>query len=424
MSSTVKKELIFISHAVPDDNYLAAWVASKLRLIGYDVWVDVEDLRSGGAFWNEIDLKMRNESIRFIALVTQDYIEKASNKNTGVFSEVTLAKTLSKKIDNYILPLKVDDCDYDDFPISILPLDTIDFSKNWGVGLIKLFKELEIQDIPKSEPETNTLALWHKYQGISGEVIDQHETYGSNWFKCDLPNLLSVYKFQGDLTKLREHIPFPYVRNEDYCIGFFDDNGLEVRTEYREDILVEEFLDGDSYTLDTGDIIKDTKRKFVYLMNNSIDHHFYVSEDFKAYSIANKKKVIYPIRTNTNSKYVTFTRKSKRGKRTLKGIRPVNWSFGLSFIFQLNPFPHYVANHHILSSDENGFFENQKQLEYRRSIPKEWFNRPWFERILAFMNLANGLAHTSKLIIQPGREKITLNLDTVEFESFQSYEET
>ncbi|MEX0980495.1 MAG: toll/interleukin-1 receptor domain-containing protein [Bacteroidales bacterium] len=420
----MSKNLIFISHSVPEDNYLAAWLASKLGLIGYEVWVDVEDLRSGSSFWNEIELKMRNESIRFIALISSNYINKALNKNTGVFSEVTLAKSLSKKIDNYIIPLRIDGSDYDDFPINILPLDTIDFSDNWGSGLKKLLKELELQEILASIQEPNTLSLWHKFQGIRGEAVEQYETFGSNWFYCDLPKRLTVYRFQGDLKKLYEHIPFPFIRDGDFCMGFFDNEGLGLIPEYIEDIQVPEFILEDTYSLDNGHIIKDTKSKLTNLMNKAIYYYFYVSEDFKAYTIANKRKVIYPISTNTNSKYISFSRRGKRGRRKLKGRSPVNWSFGLSFIFQLYPFPHYVANHHILSSDKNGFFGKQKQLEYRRSIPKEWYNRHWFERIIAFMSLANGSKNSSEFTFQPGREKITLHLDTVCFESDLSYEET
>lgn len=419
----MNKDLIFISHSVPEDNYLASWLASKLGQIGYKVWVDVEDLRSGSAFWNEIELKMRNESIRFIALISTSYINKALNKNTGVFSEVTLAKSLSKNIDNYILPLRIDESNYDDFPINILPLDTIDFSENWGSGIKKLLKELELSEIPASTLNPNTLSLWHKFQGINGTDILQNEIYGSNWFYCDLPERLTVYRFPGDLKKLNENIPFPFILDGDYCLGFFDDEGLGLIPDYTEDLQVAEFILGDVYSLENGHIIKDTKPKLSNLMNKAIYHHFYVSENFKAFKIANKRKVIYPISTNTNSKYVSFIRNGKRGRRKLKGSTPVNWSFGLSFVFQLNPFPHYVANHHILCSDKTGFFGKQKQLEYRRSIPKEWYNRHWFDRIIAFMNLANGSKNTSEFIIQPGREKITIYLDTVCFESAISYEE-
>lgn len=418
------RKKIFISHAVPNDDYLAVWLASKLNLLGYDVWVDKEDLRSGSAFWNNIDLLIRKESIRFLAIISEAYILKSQDRNTGVFTELNAAKTVSREIENYVIPIRADNSSFDDFPLVTLGLDAVDFSINWGAGLKKLIKELELYSIPQTEPEENTLALWYKYQSIQGSPKKQFETYGSNWFECSLPKKISVYKFQGDLAKIGKHIPFPFVRNGDYCIGFFNDDGLEVGTLYKEDILVEDFLFDNSYPLDSGDMIIDTEPKFVNLMNRAIYNYFYFNEDFKAYPVANKKLVVYPIQTHSKSGYVSFTRNGKKGRRTLKGTKPVNWSFGLSFIFQLHPFPHYIANHHLLSSDSNGFFKDDDQLKYRRSIPSEWYNRHWFERILAFMNLASGLKDYSVFSFQCGRETIEIQLETVSFQSDYSYEET
>lgn len=419
-----EKELIFISHAVPQDDYLAVWLASKLALLGYEVWVDKEDLRSGSAFWNDIEITMRDKSIRFLALVSKPYIEKSRNKNTGVFSEVTLAKALSRKIDNYIMPLKVDDCNYDDFPINILPLDTIDFSQNWGTGLKKLLKEFEIQNIPKTKPTNNVLELWHKHQEIKGKVIKLQESYGSNWFLSSIPKTISIYKFNGTPKSIYSEIPFPVIRNGDYYLGFFDDARLYLRTEFKENINVEEFLANKDYVLSNGDSLLDVEPKFTYLMNRVINDYFYLNDNFRAHSISNKKLVIYPINTGTNSGFVSFKRGGSKGRRKLKGNKPVNWSFGLSFVFQLYPMPHYVANHHILSSDKNVFFEKDKQLEYRRSIPSGWFNRDWFERILAFMSLASGNIDSEEILIDAGREQIKINLETLSFNSDYGYKES
>ncbi|MEZ4801156.1 MAG: toll/interleukin-1 receptor domain-containing protein [Gelidibacter sp.] len=418
------KDLIFISHAVPQDDYLAVWIASKLCLLGYNVWVDKEDLRSGSAFWNDIEITMRNESIRFIALVSNPYIEKSRNRNTGVFSEVTLAKALSKKIDNYILPLKVDDCSYDDFPINILPLDTIDFSKNWGSGLKKLLKEFEIQGIPKGESINNVLELWHKHQDIKGKVVKQEEFYGSNWFLTSIPNTISIYKFTGKPKGIYSEIPFPVLRNGDYYIGFFDDATLYLRTEYKENVDLKVFLANNDYQLSNGDIIQDVEPKVTSLMNKSINDFFYLNEDFRAFPVSNKKLVIYPINTKSKSGFVSFERNGLKKRRKLKGNKPVNWSFGLSFVFQLHPTPHYVANHHILTSDENGFFEKDKQIEYRRSIPSGWFNRDWFERILAFMTLAAGDVSAKEIVIEADKEVIKVNLETLSFKSEYGYKES
>ena len=38
------KDTIFISHATPTDNIFATWLATKLELCGYKVWVDLNDL--------------------------------------------------------------------------------------------------------------------------------------------------------------------------------------------------------------------------------------------------------------------------------------------------------------------------------------------------------------------------------------------
>ena len=37
------KDTIFISHATPTDNIFAAWLATKLELCGYKVWVDINE---------------------------------------------------------------------------------------------------------------------------------------------------------------------------------------------------------------------------------------------------------------------------------------------------------------------------------------------------------------------------------------------
>ena len=419
------KEVIFISHAVPDDDYLAIWLATKLSLLGYNVWVDKEDLRSGNAFWNEIDDKIRQQSIRFLALISSSYIDKSKDKDTGVFLELNAAKTVSKQIKDYIIPIRVDKSNFDDFPLITLGIDAIDFSENWGTGLKKLLKEFEIQSIPKNVVELNTLSLWHKYQGIQGKVINQKEHYGSNWFLCDLPEKLTVYKFYGDLKELTKHIPFQFVRNENYCIGFFEDSGLELQTEFREDILVKDFISQNNYILKSGDEIKDTVPKFVGLMNKAIYEFFALNEDFEIYYVKKRNKIAYVLNTRSESGYVSFTRNGVKKRRVLKGSKPpISWNFGLSFNFQLEPFPHYVANHHIISLDENGYLKKDDQLKYRRSIPAEWYNRDWFERILAFMNLASGLQDNGELYFQSGRETIRISLNTVGFQSNKSYEES
>lgn len=48
------KDTVFISHATPADNTFAAWLATKLELCGYNVWVDINNLSPSVDFWNKI----------------------------------------------------------------------------------------------------------------------------------------------------------------------------------------------------------------------------------------------------------------------------------------------------------------------------------------------------------------------------------
>ena len=49
------RRVLFISHANPQDNTFAAWLAAQLAIAGYEVWCDVTKLLGGEAWWSDID---------------------------------------------------------------------------------------------------------------------------------------------------------------------------------------------------------------------------------------------------------------------------------------------------------------------------------------------------------------------------------
>ncbi len=52
---TTKRDTLFISHATPDDNAFATWLASRLSMAGYEVWCDQEKLLGGEDYWQDIE---------------------------------------------------------------------------------------------------------------------------------------------------------------------------------------------------------------------------------------------------------------------------------------------------------------------------------------------------------------------------------
>ena len=51
------KDQIFISHATPEDNEFTIWIASRLEMLGYKVWIDKKELLGGERFWPTIQIK-------------------------------------------------------------------------------------------------------------------------------------------------------------------------------------------------------------------------------------------------------------------------------------------------------------------------------------------------------------------------------
>lgn len=49
------RDTIFIGHATPEDNEFTIWLASRLELLGYKVWIDKKELLGGETFWETIE---------------------------------------------------------------------------------------------------------------------------------------------------------------------------------------------------------------------------------------------------------------------------------------------------------------------------------------------------------------------------------
>ncbi len=60
----------------------SAWLSSKLKMLGYKVWAEHE-LKNGDAFWPEIEDVVRSQSIKFILVISQAYIEKVKDPLSG-----------------------------------------------------------------------------------------------------------------------------------------------------------------------------------------------------------------------------------------------------------------------------------------------------------------------------------------------------
>lgn len=203
------KDTIFISHATPTDNIFATWLATKLELCGYKVWVDLNDLAPSVDFWNTIDQTIRNDAVKFIFVMSNASIDP---NRDGVQKELAVADKIRRQNPNFIVPVRIDNVSYNDLPVEILRLNAIDFYNDWAKGLETLLKYLNDENIVKVMSNTDSqhyIDRWFSSQTkLRSQTVDNEDEYCSNLFALDLPESVFIYKREDVEEALTtRHIP-------------------------------------------------------------------------------------------------------------------------------------------------------------------------------------------------------------------------
>jgi hypothetical protein len=103
------RNMVFVSHANPEDNAFAKWITLKLATQGYPVWCDLTKLLGGEDFWKDIEGAIRDRTIKFLFVLS-----KTSNIKPGTLMEIAVARKVGKKFTDFIIPLRIDDIKSDD----------------------------------------------------------------------------------------------------------------------------------------------------------------------------------------------------------------------------------------------------------------------------------------------------------------------
>ena len=174
------RDTIFISHATPHDNDFVRWLGERLTARGYAVWADVFHLKGGTPFWTSIEEVLRKRAVKVIFVVSSHSIDA---DRSGVRNELSVADGLRKSLKDpeFIVPLRIDGTPFDELPIQIHQLNTLDFSRDWDVGLPDLLDTLEYARVPRTSDEPNGLrgaapasaiSVVNKLTGDPDEVVD------------------------------------------------------------------------------------------------------------------------------------------------------------------------------------------------------------------------------------------------------------
>src|ERR1035441_6996280 len=164
-----ERNMVFVSHANPEENELALWLSLQLANEGYAVWCDLTKLLGGEKFWEDIQEAISTRTAKFVYILS-----RASNQKRGTLDELDCAIGTEKRnqLRDFIITAKADDLAYDDVYIGVRRLNHIDF-RAWAKGLSTLLDKFEKDGVPKT-PGFNRDAVcsWWRDQFSADADID------------------------------------------------------------------------------------------------------------------------------------------------------------------------------------------------------------------------------------------------------------
>jgi TIR domain len=393
-----ERHMLFLSHATPEDNSFARWLALQLANEGYPVWCDLTKLLGGEDFWKDIQEAIRKRSIRFLFVLS-----RSSNTKDGTLQELACAKAVAAQvrleIRDFIIALKIDDLPYSEVDIEIQRLNHISFTGSWASGLNQLLKKLADDNVPK-DPRFNpdSVSSWWRSQSefsaVQG-VVDEPEVELSNWYGierfpgtvwCHNVSRRSTGKLDFDISGL----PYPAAKATDLSflsfakadeLSDFLDKSIYIQSSveiYVSDILVR------SYPL---------SRHVVNMLRQGWESAVEKS-GFSVQRVAPRPSRFYFEKDKIPNDRIFF--EGVNGKRSYRDVvgyatkRGVlrYWHYAISGKPELSPYPHIVIRGHVLFSDSGAalWTDSDKSAKARRNQCKGWWNDEWRDRMLAVMS--------------------------------------
>lgn len=415
------KNKVFISHTAPNDNYFAAWLASKLRLLGYDVWVELDELKSGDAFWPEIEDAIRNQSVKFICVISDGYMSKIKDSSSGVFKELSCADRV-KGLKNFKTPIRIANINEDDYPVQIMGLNSIDFYENWQSGLERLLESFVKEKVPRDdEKHDNSLNFWLDAFGIKESITTDKEKIFTNWFPFQLPEKLYIHKPVVQSKIDLAYIVYSFIEYSDRHISFFPKECYPnaIACSSSVELSIEKILNEKLVPIDDFLLLNEPRKKIIELINKTFDD-FLTQRGLKKYKQANKS-VFYFSNNDENSKRVSLKHVGRTNVAVTGKTKENFWSFGISSFAVLHPFPCLrISSHIIFETKDREPLEADEQHPLRRKFAFGWYNKGWLNNLLGIMAKISANIEEGKILI-PISQNECLEIDAVPFNELTEF---
>ncbi len=323
------RDLIFVSHATPEDNNFSLWITLQLAKRGYRVWCDLTNLLGGEDFYDDIDVAISEEAIKFLFVLSH---ASHNPKRIGPKEELIRAKNTqaNERLKDFIIPLSIADVAHKSKHITLAAKNSIPFELSWAAGLNQLLEKLEKDKVPKNE-RFNPDAVsdwWRKHASVEKGLKDETELLYSNWYLVEEFPRIHVYELEIRRTGQRTSptFPFPVFKVEDKkYVSFamphdFSSNVSGVwGVKNHASFYTIDFVDGISGSMN---VIRDRKlrRDAVYYLLNESWIEMMAGKSLCLHDMSNKQRIGYfPSELCVKDKIHFVNLKSKNTYRTVAG---------------------------------------------------------------------------------------------------------
>lgn len=139
------RDLVFISHANPEDNEIALWLSARLAASGYQVWSDVTRLLGGEIIWDTIEEAIRKRAAKVLVVLS-----KRGHQKPGLLDEVNVAVATerSEGLTRFVIPVRVDELPFGEIRANLARKNVIDGSANLAGALARILAILLEDHVP------------------------------------------------------------------------------------------------------------------------------------------------------------------------------------------------------------------------------------------------------------------------------------
>lgn len=400
--NTAPREIVFISKATPGDDNFALWLAPKLEAAGYRVFADVISLRAGDSWRQRLTETLRDQAVKMLLCCKDSTLQKA-----GVQEEIGIAAHVMKVTgdERFIIPLRLESFAP---TFGLANTQFVDFGGSWAQGLDHLLDELRKANVPAANGVGAISPDWEILRRhLAVTIQNEPERLTSNWIRIsEWPDFIRFFEVAGALDHgllgraalasnypVRQHnrglltfLSLEEVNEHFSNVGRFEEKAKISTLDFYKQGMSEIGIAPKEASNHLGAMLSAAWE--LYAKNLSLVRYDFSGKRPGFHIDQPQAKV---------GKKISWGRQGDRRSSMIRNIAKGKvWSFSITAIPSLWPFPHLKLKTRVLFSDlindaPGPVIQNtEQQFRLRRSVCKGWRNKQWHGRLMAYLEILAG----------------------------------